>query len=542
MKWLGSDRNRFTELMKNVDDAVYIVDSEGKIIQASDSTSLQLGYDMDTLLNLKHDNLLPENDVRIIHSLLDRNWSANHYSDAPTKTTIESYHIAKDGNQVPVEIRARAIIYQSRKAILNVARDISNRKAVEHEKKQLETQLLHAQKMEAIGTLAGGVAHDFNNLLQVIHGYTELLIKLKNSDDPELNQLEEIRNAAQRASELTDQLLTFSRKTESNTKPIELNDEIVKSCRLLKSTLPSGIVLESRLTDDLMMINADPGQIQQVVMNLGVNARDAMPEGGQLIIETKNISIDEIDCKTCLEATPGKYVCLSVSDNGNGIDSETIKHIFEPFFTTKDTGKGTGLGLAIVYGIVKNAGGFLNCYSEIGLGTTIRAYFPAIQSSIALMQPINEPDFSESPRVLLNERSSVINDQKWRGSETILLVDDEEQIRDLIITALPQYGYTVLDAANGVEALSVYKARREEIDLVILDMIMPEMDGKKCFQELKELDPAIRVVMSSGYSVSGSYRNLESGGVKAFIDKPYRFGQMLETIRKIFDGEENHDG
>ncbi len=529
------EKTRFTELMENVDDAVYLVDSEGKIIQANEATLLQVGHNRNTPLNLNIDTILPENDARIIRSLLDNNQNPTHSDKSLLRKTIETFHIDRDGDSIPVEIRARAIPYQGQNVVLNVARDISTRKASEQEKKHLEAQLLHAQKMEAIGTLAGGVAHDFNNLLQVIHGYTELLVTMKDENDPELNHLKEIINASQRASDLTEQLLTFGRKTESTPLPVILNDEVEQSCRLLKRTFPNTVEIEHQLADDLKMISAARGQIQQVVLNLGVNARDAMPEGGRLIIETMNVSLDENLCKKILKAIPGDYVRLSVTDTGHGMDAETIEHIFDPFFTTKDTGKGTGLGLAIVYGIVQDTGGFITCYSEPDMGTTIRVYFPETQSKEMPLPLITDDAHLKKFRVPSDKRTSVINNPKWRGLETILLVDDEERILNLCVSLLSPCGYTVLSADNGVEALSIYQTRREEIDLVILDMIMPEMDGYKCFQKLKEINPDIDVIMSSGYSVSRSSLNLDSKGVRAFIDKPYQLEEMLKTIRNTLD-------
>ena len=358
---------------------------------------------------------------------------------------------------------------------------------------------------------------------------------MKEENDPELKQLQEIKNASQRASELTDQLLTFSRKTESRAMPVNLSNEVEQGCRLLNRVLSSTIETKLYLADDLMMINADPGRIQQVIMNLGVNARDAMPEGGRLVIETKNVCLDETQCKKYLEATPGDYVRLSVTDNGHGMDKETIKHIFEPFFTTKMTGKGTGLGMAIVYGIVQDTGGYITCYSEIGVGTTFRIYFPAAKQKERSTLSIEDNSNTKNPQVDSSDKVSVVDDPKLKGSETILLVDDEERIRNLGVALLSQCGYTVLTAANGIEALTVYQAKGKEIDLVILDLVMPEMDGHKCFQKLKSMNPEINVIMSSGYSVTGFSLDFKSEGAKAFIDKPYEFQKMLNTIRNILD-------
>ncbi len=650
---------RYTELMENVDDAVYLVDSEGKIIQANEATRRQLGYVPSALLNIRHDVILPSKDARMLQTQL---FTAKK-NQTHDKMTFETFHIGIGGKQIPVEIKARAITYRDQEVILNVARDISERKVAENalreseeryrsvvesshdgilivdhqqniiyanaqfcrilgyplneiggkkfddffpdssalfttdpdmknsdhgskdqknfdfikkdgerrhgsirttritdskgdqktvvqlldisdqlqaelEKKQLEAQLLHSQKMEAIGTLAGGVAHDFNNLLQVINGYTELLMAMKDKDDPDTKHLGEIKNAAQRANDLTDQLLTFSRKSESSLMQINLNDEVKQGYRLLKRTLTNMIETKLYLDSELKTINADSGRLQQVIMNLGVNARDAMPDGGKLVIETKNVFLDEAHCRKYLEAVPGDYVCLSVTDNGHGMDEETIKHIFEPFFTTKKTGKGTGLGMSIVYGIIQDAGGYITCYSEPGVGTTFKIYFPADQQPADELNPTPD-DSKREMEALPPIGKQVVGDEtaKLKGTETVLLVDDEERIRDLGFTLLSKFGYTVLTAENGLDALAVYqeKGGGKEIDLVILDLIMPEMDGGKCLKKLKEINPEVKVIMSSGYSFTGFSNDFTSEGAKAFISKPYELKRMLEAIRDVIE-------
>lgn len=325
------------------------------------------------------------------------------------------------------------------------------------EKKKLEAQLQQAQKMEAVGTLAGGIAHDFNNMLQAIFGYTQILLMGKEPSNPDYEKLEAIEKSAQRASDLTKRLLIFSRKVESKLRPLDLNNEIEQVSKMLKSTIPKMINIELHLSEDIKIINADPAQIEQIMMNLGVNARDAMPNGGRLIFETENVILDEEYCKTHLGSKPGQYVKLSISDTGYGMDKETLRHIFEPFYTTKDTGKGTGLGLAMVYGIVKNHGGYIMCYSEPDEGTIFKIYFPIIEK--------------EAERVESKKEKVAIKG----GNETILLVDDEEAIRELAEDILTRFGYTVFMASDGETALEIYREKKEEINLVILDIIMPGM-------------------------------------------------------------------
>jgi len=385
------------------------------------------------------------------------------------------------------------------------------------EKKKLEAQLLQAQKMEAVGTLAGGIAHDFNNILQAIFGYSQILLMGKEPSNPDYEKLEAIEKSAQRASDLTKRLLIFSRKVESKLRPLDLNNEIEQVSQMLERTIPKMINIELHLSEDIKIINADPAQIEQIMMNLGVNARDAMPNGGRLVFETENVILDEEYCKTHLGSKSGQYVKLSISDTGHGMDKETLRHIFEPFYTTKDTGKGTGLGLAMVYGIVKSHGGYIMCYSEPDEGTIFKIYFPIVEK--------------EAERVESKKEKIPIKG----GNETILLVDDEEAIRELAEDILTRFGYTVFMASDGETALEIYREKREEINLVILDIIMPGMGGRKCLEELLKMNPKSRIIIASGYSINGPAKEVLEAEAKGFISKPYDMRGMLQTVRKILD-------
>jgi len=385
------------------------------------------------------------------------------------------------------------------------------------EKKKLEAQLQQAQKMEAIGTLAGGIAHDFNNILQAISGYTQILLMGKKESDPDYEKLEAIEKSAQRASDLTRRLLVFSRKVESKFRPMDLNKETVQVSQMLERTIPKMISVELRLAENLKIINADSAQIEQIMMNLGVNARDAMPNGGRLLFETENVILDEEYCKTYLGLRPGQYVKLSISDTGQGMDKETLRHIFEPFYTTKATGKGTGLGLAMVYGIVKSHNGYIMCYSEPDEGTVFKIYFPVIEK--------------ETERVGSKEERVHIKG----GNETILLVDDEETIRELGKNILTRFGYTVLMASDGETALEIYRERNEEINLVVLDIIMPGMGGRECLKELLKMNPNSKVIIASGYSINGPDKKVFEAGAKGFISKPYNINQILKAVREALD-------
>jgi PAS domain S-box-containing protein len=332
--------------------------------------------------------------------------------------------------------------------ILCIGNDISGLRLAEHEKKNLEEQLREAQKMEAIGTLAGGIAHDFNNILQAILSYIQLILMKRDQADPDYNRFKAIEKSAERASELTRRLLIFSRKVKSKLKPVDLNQEVVQVSKMLEMTIPKMIKIELKLAGNLKTINADPVQIEQIMMNLGVNSRDAMPDGGRLSFETENVRLDQQFCRDNLGVRPGEYVLLRVSDTGQGIDKELQAHIFEPFFTTKETGKGTGLGLAMVYGIVKNHGGYISCDSERGQGTTFQIYFPILGKEAT-------PD------------SKQIEEAIDGGNETILLVDDEENIRKSGEEMLSGFGYSVITASDGERAVELYTENHHNIALII---------------------------------------------------------------------------
>ena len=342
----------------------------------------------------------------------------------------------------------------------------------------------------------------------------------KKEGEPGFRELREVIRASKRGAELTQQLLTFSRKVESKRKPLDLNQEVGELRQLLERTLPKMIEVEFNLTHDLRTINADSAQLKQVLMNLAVNAKDAMPEGGKIVIETQNLTLDEEFCQKYAEVKPGDYVLLSMADTGHGMEKETLEHIFDPFYTTKEVGKGTGLGLAIVYGIVKNHEGYVMCYSRPGSGSSFRIYLPVSEAA---------RDDEEAGESL------VAKSPPMGGDETILLVDDEEFIRELGVDVLGQAGYTVLTASNGEQALEVYRKEQAHIDLIILDLIMPGMGGSKCLAGLRKINPQARVLIASGYSPDASTKGTLEAGAAGFINKPYDNKQLLDLVRKILD-------
>ncbi len=394
--------------------------------------------------------------------------------------------------------------------VIEYVRDIS-------ERKQLEERFLQAQKMESIGLLAGGIAHDFNNILGGILGYASWLKTNINGDHPFFRPIDTIEKSANRAAELTAQLLAFARGGKYDIRPSSLNSVISESLKILAGTLDKSIVIETRLDDALPTVEIDVGQIQQVLMNLCVNARDAMPNGGRLTIQSSLAELSASDARIQPEAKSGWFAVLTVSDTGSGMGDEVKKRIFEPFFTTKEKGKGTGLGLAMVYGVVKNHGGFINVYSEAGQGSTFKIYLP----------------LSGKPEV----QESVPEQELSGGSETILIIDDEEAIRQVASDILEGCGYRVRLAVDGQEGVALFRKEKRHIDMVLLDMVMPRQGGRETFLELKRIDPKVRVLFSTGYSQNEKVNEILALGVRGFIQKPYQVKDLLAKVRDILDGE-----
>ena len=491
-------------------DAAFWMGPDARFIYVNDAACSSLGYSRKELLSMTVHDIDPDFSVAV--------WP-EHWQEVRERGSfiIESKHRTKEGKIFPVEITVNYLEFEGNQYNCAFARDITERMEAEKEKERMQVQLRQAQKMEAVGTLAGGIAHDFNNLLQAVQGYAQLLLLKEDGGDDGQRELQQIVRAAERGAELTQQLLTFSRKIESELQPIDFNRELENVRMLLERTIPKMIEVEFRLAEDLKMVNADPGQVEQILMNLAVNAKDAMPDGGKLIVETANVILDPDYCKIHRVANPGSYVQLTVTDTGHGIDKMTVEHIFEPFYTTKETGKGTGLGLATVYGIVKSHNGHIVCYSEPDEGTIFKIYLPTIDSTQEAKKAeehLAEPE---------------------GGSETILLVDDEEAIRGLGTQILEEFGYTVLTAADGESALQLYGEEQEKIDLVILDLIMPGMGGKHCLVELLKINLEAKVAIASGYSPDGPTKEILKNGAKGFISKPYDLRQMLRVVREVLD-------
>jgi two-component system cell cycle sensor histidine kinase/response regulator CckA len=383
------------------------------------------------------------------------------------------------------------------------------------EQRELEKQLRQAQKMEAVGRLAGGVAHDFNNLLMVIQGHTELMLERAREDTWWLNKVEHVRKAAERATGLTRQLLSFSRMQVLQPKVIDLNEIVAEMGKMLPRLI--GEDVELRILDGAppSRVKADPGQLEQVIMNLAVNARDAMPKGGILSIETRSVEVDEFLARRHPPLVPGPYVLLTVSDNGVGMDAETQAHIFEPFFTTKEVGKGTGLGLATVYGVVKQSGGYIWVSSEVGKGTTFQVYLPRAEEQI------------EGPTV------PAVEEERPGGAETILLAEDEKAVREIAREFLSLSGYTVLEAGDGAEALDIASRHQGPIHLLVTDIIMPQLGGRELAERVTELRPEIKVIYMSGYTEYSSLRSSDFAETAVLLSKPFTRSALARTVNEV---------
>ena len=395
-----------------------------------------------------------------------------------------------------------------------VARDITDRR-------RLEMQLAHAQKMEAVGTLASGVAHDFNNLLQAISGYSELLNNEGVDSRTARAHIAQISGAVDRAADLVSRLLTLGRKREIKHQSLDLNRTVRQAVMLLERTIPKMIGIETVLADELSPVWGDAAQVEQILMNLGTNARDAMPGGGRLTLYTADCTVDAEFSTAHPEVAPGPYVCLSVTDTGQGMDGETVQRVFEPFFTTKGQGRGTGLGLAMAYAIVTGMGGCITCHSRPGEGTVFRLYLPAAPQGAGQA-------LSEAPQDLPTAPA---------GGATILIVDDEPAMLDFGRQLLTPFGYQVLTASSGEEALEVYRHGGDSVDGVILDLIMPGMGGLNALKQLRDLNPGAKVLIASGYAAEGEVERALACGAAGYLGKPFKAGTMLTTLRAMLDGD-----
>ncbi|MEP6862276.1 MAG: ATP-binding protein [Deltaproteobacteria bacterium] len=419
-------------------------------------------------------------------------------------------HKCKNGTIIEIDITVHALLMDARHCVLGVGLDMTRARRVEEELRQ-------AQKMEAVGRLAGGIAHDFNNILAVILANSEFTLEGLGDDHAAAGGVEEIRKAATRAAGLTRQLLTFSRKQKRQAKPLALNSIVTGIEAMLNRIVGEDITMSAMIATDLGTIDADPGEVEQVLMNLVVNARDAMPAGGQLFLETSNATVDEAHAAE-VGVVAGRYVVLSVSDTGCGMSEDVRTHIFEPFFTTKDVDKGTGLGLATVFGIMKESRGGISVYSELGRGTTFRMYWPRIDAAV--------------------RKDSSSRFVAARGSGTVLVVEDDNQLRAILRRYLTGWGYTLLEAPNGVAALELLQGHAGPIDLLLTDLVMPGgLDGRSLSKHVIAERPCVRVVFMSGYTEHAAITTAEIGPEDHFVQKPFSAQILSETLHRALRGQ-----
>ncbi len=501
-------------LFDGITDTVFVHglmegDLPGRFLAVNDAACRRLGYTREELLRLTvRDIDAPECAVNV-REVVARLRGGE-------KVLFEQTHITKDGRRVPVEINAQSFQLQGRLVVLSVVRDITERKQAEEERGKLQAQLTQAQKMESVGRLAGGVAHDFNNMLQVILGHAALALDEVPAAGCLRESLEEIQKSAQRSTDLTRQLLAFARKQTIRPKVLDLNDTLAGTLKMLRRLIGEDINLAWSSRDDLWNVRMDPSQVDQILANLCVNARDAIAGAGRVTIETLNVTLDNTYATSHLECVPGDYVLLVVSDSGHGMDAETRAHLFEPFFTTKDQGKGTGLGLATVFGIVKQNQGLIDVYSEPGMGTTFKIYLPRVQAPLAEPEPEAR---ARSPR----------------GTGTLLLVEDEEQILKLGRRILEQQGYTVLSASTPSAAEALAKQHEGPIRLLITDVVMPGMNGKELRNRLQAYHPGLRCLFMSGYTSDViAHHGVLDDGVQ-FLQKPFTTTGLLDKVQETLD-------
>jgi len=512
---LRKSEERYRTILENIEDGYFEVDLHGNFTFFNDSLCRMLGYSRDEMIGMGNQQYTDQENRKKLFQAFNEVYRTGE----PTKG-FDWEVITKNGTKLFGEVSVSLIKDSKGQPIgfRGIARDITERKRAEKEMAELQEQLRQSQKIEAIGRLAGGIAHDFNNLLTVIKGYSQLSLLDLNESDPLWGNIQEIQKATQRAADLTRQLLAFSRRQILDLKVLDLNTLLKDLDKMLRRIIGEDIELVTLSAADLGRVKVDPGQIEQVVLNLAVNARDAMPSGGKLTIETANLELDEKYAETHMGVTPGHYVRLSVSDTGAGMSQQVKEKIFEPFFTTKEKSKGTGLGLSMVYGIVKQSSGNIWVYSEPGHGTTIKIYLPRVEEDLDTLHGRDKTDFLP------------------RGRETVLLVEDEPSVRDLAHRLLNQQGYKVLEAANGGEALRVVQEHNgEEIHLLLTDVVMPQMGGKELAEKLKTLRPNIKVLYTSGYTDDAIVHQgiLEHGTY--FLQKPFSLKTLSHKVREVLD-------
>jgi PAS domain S-box-containing protein len=508
---LRASEERFRLLVEGVQDYVIIMlDPTGKVATWNQAAEKLTGYQAKEIIGRHFACFLTAEDVAsgLPERILQQAAAQGRYEE-------EGWRARKDGSRYWANVVITALLGAAGtvRGFASVARDLTQHRRAQ----ELENQLRQSQKLEVVGQLAGGVAHDFNNLLTTVFGNVDILLGMLPLDDPKTEVVKRIREAGERAAALTHQLLSFSRRAVLETKVLDLNEVVKEAEKLLRRSIGEDIVLTAVLDPNISRINVDPGQMGQVLMNLAVNARDAMPQGGILTIETSDIQLDEAYAEKHPECKPGRYVKLAVSDNGCGMTPEVKAHIFEPFFTTKEPGQGTGLGLATVHGIVKQSGGSIELYTEPNHGTTFKIYLPAVDEQL-------HPSAHD-------QRATEVTG----GTETVLLVEDEDTVREIAVLALQTQGYTVLQAESGKKALGIIEKHPGHIDLLATDVVMPEMSGRELAEALVVQYPSLKVLYLSGYTDDSVIRHGILLAEVAFLQKPYTPLALARKVREVLD-------
>ena len=497
---LRKSEEKYRSLFEDSRDAVVITNREGKLVDVNQAWLDLYGYTRGEIADLNVGQLYasPDDQSRFQEEIEQKGFVRDYEFKARKKDETEMDCL--------ITATVRRADDESILGYQGIIRDIT-------EKKRLEAQFQQAQKMQAMGTLASGIAHDFNNLLMGIQGNASLMLLDKTSGHPGYERLKNIEQGVKSGTRLTKQLLGLAKSGKYEVKPTDLNELIKRSSGMFGRTKKE-IAIHTKYQEGIWPVEVDQGQIEQVLLNLYVNAWQAMPAGGELYLETENVTLDK-DYVKPFDLEPGRYVKVSITDTGVGMDEATQQRIFEPFFTTKDMGRGTGLGLASVYGMIKNHDGMINVESKKGEGTTFAIYLPASKKEIT--------------------KEKELSHEVFRGKETVFLIDDEDMIIDVSQEIIKALGYTVLVARSGKEAIEIYEKNKEKIDMVILDMIMPGMGGRETYDRMKDINPDIKVLLSSGYGIDGEAEEILERGCDGFLQKPFNMKKLSQKIREILD-------
>jgi len=509
---LRESEEKYRNILANIEEGYFEVDLAGNLIFFNEASCKLIGYPAEELIGMNNRQFTsPQTAKRMVKTF-------NQVYRTGKPAQIADFEvIPKDNVKKHLELSASLMRDSEQQPIgfRGIVRDVTTRFKSQKEKERLASQIQHVQKMESIGTLAGGIAHDFNNLLMGFQGNISLMLLDLEEDDTYSEYLKNMESYVLRGSELTRQILGFARRGKYQVKTTNINNLLDKSAEMFSRTKKE-ITIHKKFQENLWPADVDRGQLEQVLLNLFVNAWQAMPGGGEIYLETETVNLED-DYDKPYEIAPGPYVRITVTDTGIGMENDIQQKIFEPFFTTKAVGRGTGMGLASAYGIIKNHNGIINVYSEKGHGTSFKIYLPASDKTV--------PEESPKTQALL------------RGTETILLVDDEHMVIDIGKEILEKLGYDVITAAGGTETVDLFKKSKKKIDLVILDMIMPDMSGRETFENLKAYQADVKVLLSSGYSIDGQATEILNSGCKGFIQKPFSLKQLSRKMREILDGE-----